>query len=161
MTSGRWTNTLSSERPQNRPRASSIATASATGRLPSIAQAPTRSDSLIAVSSSGVKPPIMKILGTSMRRAEHGETVTVELSGRIGAAQIGGESGRVGVLRRRDEAGRVDDRRMAVGREGADDLDLGLDRGVGLVDDAVGRLAARHQQQAGAHILGGGEAPYG
>jgi hypothetical protein len=55
MTSGRCTTTLSSDFPQNRPRDSSKAIATPTGRLPSIAQNATRNDRRIAVSSSGVK----------------------------------------------------------------------------------------------------------
>src|SRR5215472_6298435 len=138
ITSGRWTRTLSSERPQNRPRASSIATASATGRLVSMAQKPTRSDSLIAVSSSGEK--LINAPG-SLGWGEHREAVMLELLGRVRAAEIGHKRGGVGILRRSGLRDRVGDRRMAIGREGADDLDLGLDCRVGLIDDTEGRFA--------------------
>ena len=43
---------------------------------------------------------------------------------------------------------------MRIGREGADDLDAGLDLGVGRIDDAEHGLAARHQRQRRAHALG-------
>ena len=55
MINGRCTTTLSSDLPQKRPRASNSATATPTGRLPSIAQNATRSDNMIAVNSSGEK----------------------------------------------------------------------------------------------------------
>ena len=42
---------------------------------------------------------------------------------------------------------------MRVGREACDDPDPRLGRRIGLVDDAERCLAARYQQQSGAHIL--------
>jgi len=53
ITSGKWTIAFSSDLPQKRPRASSKAIATPTGRLHSIAQKATRNDRRIAVSSSG------------------------------------------------------------------------------------------------------------
>ena len=43
---------------------------------------------------------------------------------------------------------------MGVGRKFADDNDAGLDRGVGRIDDAERRLAARYQQERRAHVFG-------
>ena len=43
---------------------------------------------------------------------------------------------------------------MRILRESADDLDVGVGSSVRLVDDAGRRLAARHQQQRRAHVLG-------
>ena len=43
---------------------------------------------------------------------------------------------------------------MGVGREGADDLDVGIGGGVGLIHDAERGFTARHQQERGAHVLG-------
>ena len=40
------------------------------------------------------------------------------------------------------------------GREGTDDLDAGLELGVGRIDDAECGFAARHQRQRGAHAFG-------
>ena len=66
MINGRCTSTLSSDFPQKRPRDSTSATATPTGRLPSIAQKATRNDSRIAVSSSGEKANSQL---TALRRA--------------------------------------------------------------------------------------------
>jgi hypothetical protein len=49
---------------------------------------------------------------------------------------------------------RVNDCRMRIRREGADDLDAGLDLGVGRIDDPECGFAARHQCQRGAHAFG-------
>ena len=43
---------------------------------------------------------------------------------------------------------------MRILGEGRHDPDVGLGRGVGAVDDAERRLAARHQQERRAHVLG-------
>ena len=56
-------------------------------------------------------------------------------------------------LRGRCRRHRIDDRRMRIGREGADDLHTGLDLGVGRIDDAEHGLTPRHQRQRRAHAF--------
>ena len=43
---------------------------------------------------------------------------------------------------------------MRIFRKDADDFDARVDLGVGLIDNAERRLAARDQDQSGAHVLG-------
>ena len=83
------------------------------------------------------------------------ELEAVFLEDRLGGRRLqeGEIAGRVR-LRGRGRRDRIDDRRMRIGREGADDLDAGLDLGVGRIDDAEHGFAARHQRQCGAHALG-------
>ena len=65
-----------------------------------------------------------------------------------------GEIGRGLRLGVRGRGDRIDDRRMRVGRERADDLHVRLDLGVGLVHDAEHGFAARDQRERGAHVVG-------
>ncbi len=74
-----------------------------------------------------------------------------------GAAQEGQEARGAVAGALRGQRRRIDDRRVAVGREGADDPDARVGGGVGPVDDAERRLAARDQGQRRAHVLGLGE----
>lgn len=46
---------------------------------------------------------------------------------------------------------------MAVLGEGADHFHIGIGCGVGSVDDAVGRLATRHEEEGGADAFGAGD----
>ena len=56
---------------------------------------------------------------------------------------------------------RIGDRLVRIGREGADDLHARIDLGIGLVDDAERRFAARHQRQRRAHVFGHREFRFG
>src|ERR1700722_14868192 len=71
------------------------------------------------------------------------EALLLERRARLGAAQEVEERLGIGVLRILGERRRVDDRRMRVFGKAGDDLDVGLGSGVGAVDDAERRLAAR------------------
>ena len=47
----------------------------------------------------------------------------------------------------------IDDRWVRVLGEGADDLDVGVGCGIGLIDNPGRGLTARNEQQGGAHVL--------
>src|SRR5258705_111260 len=57
-------------------------------------------------------------------------------------------------LRGRRRRHGIDDCWMGIGREGADDLDAGLDLRIGGIDDAEHGFAARYQRQCRTHALG-------
>src|SRR6202035_367386 len=103
-----------------------------------VAHSAMRSDSRTAVHSSGVSSSMR----LRRRLAQDREAVALEYGlgrGRAQEAEVA-----FGLrLRRGGRRERIDDRRMRVRREAADDLHARLDLGVGLVDDAERRLAAR------------------
>src|SRR5262245_18222315 len=60
----------------------------------------------------------------------------------------------VGIARFCGESGRIDNRRVRVIGEDANDPNVLIAVGIGLIDDADRRLAARDAQQGSAHVRG-------
>src|SRR5215510_8033506 len=143
-TSGRCTSPSSRTRPGKRVRASSQATAMATGRLQATLQNATRRLSRIASSSRSV--------GCSTR-ADDREAVIEEHATRLWPGQVIIErmSGRV--ILPGDQGSRIDDLGVAGFRELADDAHLLADHGVRGIDDAGRRLAALDEGQGGPDVL--------
>src|SRR5215471_19251229 len=147
-TSGKWISASRSDLPQKFRRASSQANAMPSGVAKSVATAATRSESRIAVHSVGI------ISITSRRWVDQvNKAVFFEYGfGRL-RAQEGKVIGGLGFCGRGCRH-RIDDGRMQIGREGADNFHAGLDLGVGRIDDAERGLASRHQGQRRAHAIG-------
>src|SRR6187455_442228 len=102
-----------SDRPQKRPRARIMAMRTPSGRLPTVAQSETLRLSSTAASSSGLS------LNQSMSGEDY-ESLFLEERLCRGRLYVVEERRRVRVRRGGQQCDRVDDRRMAVLREGAD-----------------------------------------
>src|SRR5262245_20672105 len=166
--SGMSTRPLSREWPQKRPRASGIAMAMPSGRLTRVATMETLRLSWTAVHSSGLS--VIQSMDThtssatgrrgddrSLSRAsgaKNPQPLRLERGRGLVRSDVGEKSSRVRMRGVRRECDGIDDRRMCVLRERADDLDAAVGCGVGLVDDAGGCLAPRNEQQCGAHVFG-------
>src|SRR5579871_440480 len=123
MISGRWTMVSTRLLPQNRPRASSHATAMPGGRLAAVAVTATRRLSLTAVHSSSVMPESLL--------HQDGEALLLEGGARLGALEQVEERLRIRRLGALRHCRRIDDRRVRTVREGADDLDVRLGGRIG------------------------------
>src|SRR5262249_106797 len=147
-TSGRWTTASSSILPGKLRRERSQASATANGKLAATLQKATLRLRRRAWVSSGER------LHT---RSVYGEAVLLENSPRFAAAEELDEGAALRVRAFQDRH-RVNDRRMTVRRKHASDHHAGLCSRVSLVDDAQGRLAARHKSERCAYILRRGDA---
>src|SRR4051794_18385778 len=123
------------------------------GRLAAVAQKATLRLTATAIHSSGVSVTLSAAASIEGREALAGED-----PGAVRAAQGVQETLRLAAPGRRREGRRIDDGRMAGVRKTGDDRNLRLGLGIRLVDEAEGRLAARHEGEGGAHVLAFGEA---
>ena len=123
------------------------------GRLTTIATVATLMDSRTAVHSSGLRSShsirSARCPVSSRRGARTREPLLLEERLRLGRLQERrGRPPRPAFVDVGGQRDRIDDRRMRVLREGADDLDARIGAGVGLVDDAERRLAASRRAPA-------------
>src|SRR5215510_4489926 len=145
MTSGRWMSPSSRLLPGKRVRASRKAAPTPRGRLQVTLQNATRRLRRMASSSRSVS-------GSTWTQDR--EPVLLEHGARLVPGQIAVEGLGGIVIVFGDNGDGIHDRRVAVLRKLAGDLHLVGDQRIGTVDDAGGGLAALHQGQSGAHILG-------
>src|SRR5262245_9984041 len=85
---------------------------------------------------------------------EDGEAQRLEFCRGLRAPEIRMKGCGVGIVRFCGESHGIDDRRVRVIWEYADDLNVLIGVGIGLIDDADWRLAARDTQQGRTHVRG-------
>src|SRR5215813_4275912 len=96
--------------------------------------------------------PYASLVGRGL--VEDGEAQRLEFRRGLRAPQIRMKGCGVGIARFCCESHGIDDRRVRVIGENANDPNVLIAGGIGLIDDAERRLAARDTQQGSAHVRG-------
>ena len=143
------TTASSSALPQKSLRASSLAMAMPNGSATTVATTAMRSDSATAVHSWRRRARTRYEIGLIKKLKPYFSNIALAAAPR---RKLRYRATALSCRSRRRH--RIGDRRIGAVRKHADDLHLRLDLGVGLVDDAERRLAARHEGERRAHVLG-------
>src|SRR5215510_6832265 len=86
-------------------------------------------------------------------RVQNGEPLRLEQRLGFYRLDVGKESVRIGVRCARSQGNGVDDRRMGILWECADDFDIWVHRRIGPINDASRCLSSRDQEQGSPHVL--------